>query len=107
MAHLEKNQGEMAEPIGTTRGQIAHYVKGRTPIQRSTALAWQAVFGVNAEWLMGGSGEPFLTNTDFQRLSKHEKGLVESFRRLGKESRQSLRDMMQFLEHKEQKTGKQ
>lgn len=55
---------------------------------QSTAMAFQAAYGVRWQWLLNGEGEMLLTARP--NLSDQEKELLDAFNRMGTQSKEHL-----------------
>lgn len=51
------SQAELARRIGVTSQNISQIVNGKIQLSYLTAKAIESEFGVNAEWLLNGTGE--------------------------------------------------
>ena len=47
-------QAQMAAGIGVTAAQMSRWVLGQNSLPETTALAFQAIYGVRREWLLRG-----------------------------------------------------
>ncbi len=55
-----KTQAEFAESIGTTAATLSRQLNRVSKIDKQVALSIQAVYGINHEWLLTGSGSMFI-----------------------------------------------
>lgn len=73
-AHLVLTQDHFAKKIGRTKAYISNVENGHSGMSRSTISSICSVFGVNAEWLLTGTGEMFLPEQEVEPVSREEIG---------------------------------
>jgi len=59
MISLGLTRQELADRLGISLSAVAMYATGAHKIRRVVALAVQAEFGVNADWLLAGTGKMY------------------------------------------------
>lgn len=64
-------QNEFAKNLGLTPAAISRQLNGINKIEKVNALAIEAVYGVNHNWLLTGDGDMFLPGKD-QRAGHHQ-----------------------------------
>ncbi len=52
MKRLNISRKDLGEKIGVSLSSVAAYLAGHNKIRKTTALAIQACYGVNADWLL-------------------------------------------------------
>lgn len=86
LAELGLTHAAFTAAIGVNHSQISSWMTGRSKMPQSTAMAFQAVYGVRWQWLLNGDGEPWLAQWEF--LPDDLKELAALWPALSNEDRQ-------------------
>lgn len=65
---LATSQVEIANKIGMTEARMSWLMSGKKPITLNSAMLLCKVYGINANWLLLGIGEPILSPEDEDRM---------------------------------------
>ena len=71
----KKNQKELADMLGVSEITIRRYETGKTEIPKVVALALEALYGVNHQWLLTGEGSMFVKSSQEKETPTNQAGI--------------------------------
>lgn len=93
--HFGLSQRGLAGAIGVNPSQVSFWLSGESSMPQSTAMAFEAAFGVRWQWLLNGEGEMLLAKSG--HLTDDQKTMVDLMSALTPDQRMRLIGMAEGM----------
>jgi transcriptional regulator with XRE-family HTH domain len=97
MQKLKVSRQSLAQSLGISLSSVAMYFTSHHRVRRVVALAVQAVYGVNADWIMTGRKPIFVRQNKKDGLSTEGLTLAKQYDTLPKDLQSTAREVLAGL----------
>jgi transcriptional regulator with XRE-family HTH domain len=97
MQKLKTSRQSLAQALGISLSSVAMYFTGHIQLRKVVALAVQAVYGVNADWIMTGRRPIFVRQNKKDGISTEGLTLAKQYDLLPKDLQSTAREVLAGL----------